>query len=114
MLTLFLALTLSRPPDLLTPPRENTRVVSPGNGTIHPTENDLVKLHYVVWDHDGNVLEQVLDPRWTIVEVREMKPAWRADIMKMVAGEQRRTWAREESSVIDTELVQVIPRPDVP
>jgi len=115
MLTLFIAaLTLARPSDLLTPPRDNTRVVVRGTGTVHPTDNDLVKVRYVVWDQEGKILDQAIDPRWSIVEVKAMTPAWRADIMKMVAGEHRRTWVAEDKVVMDTELLTVIPRPATP
>ena len=52
-------LALSKPPDLLTPPRDNTRVFRQGTGKVHPTEDDLVKVRYVVWDLDGKIVDQV-------------------------------------------------------
>jgi len=114
MLGFFLFLALSKPPDLKTPPRENTRVIRPGSGKVHPTENDLVKVRYIVWDLEGNIVDQVNDPGWTIVDLQNTTAEWRNDLVKMVAGEQRRTWMPAIESVTDTELIEIIARPVTP
>ena len=113
MLGLLLALLLTKPTDLATPPKELTRVLRPGTGAIHPTEKDLVKVFYVLWNRDGVVVDQMNGAKWAVVGFEEMSPAWRRDILQMVTGEQRRTWV-DESSIIDTELLAIIPRPETP
>jgi peptidylprolyl isomerase len=114
MLGLFLYLALSKPPDLTTPPPGNTRVLRAGTGKVHPGEDDLVKLGYVVWDLDGKVVDQSNEPRWTIVDLHNASQAWRDDILKMVVGEQRRTWMPAAKSVTDTELLEIYTRPATP
>ena len=105
---------LTKPTDLQTPPRDNTRVLRPGTGTLHPAEDDIVKVSYVVWDLDGKVVDKIDAPSWTVVDLKETTPEWRADIVKMVAGEQRRTWMPKIGTVTDTELVEIFKRPAAP
>jgi len=114
MLGIVLALLLNKPTDLLTPPKEHTRVLHAGTGNVHPTEHDLVKVFYIVWDHDGKIVDSMNGVQWAIVGFEEMSPAWRADIEKMVVGEQRRTWMPEIDTVTDTELLDILPRPETP
>jgi len=114
MLGIVLALLLSpRPTDLATPPKELTRVLRPGTGIAHPTDKDLVKVFYVLWNRDGVVVDQMNGNKWAVVGFDDMSPEWRGDIQKMVAGEQRRTWS-DENTIIDTELIDIIPRPETP
>jgi peptidylprolyl isomerase len=113
MLGLVLALLLSPPTDLTTPPTEHTRVLRPGTGTGHPTEKDLVKVFYVFWNRNGVVVDQANGSKWVVVGFEEMTPAWRRDILSMVVGEQRRTWV-DDNSILDTELIDIIPRPETP
>ncbi len=113
MLSLFLAISLTRPPDLTKPPGGNTRVVRPGGGTVHPTENDFVRIRYVLWHYDGTI-EDNYSNQFMIVDVAKMGPEWKRDVTSMVANEERMTWLPEQGKVIDTELMQVIPKPEVP
>ncbi len=113
MLALFLAITLTRPPDLTKPPLGNTRVVEKGSGTNHPTENDFVKLQYVLWHYDGQLVDDYSN-KFLIVDVAQMSPEWKRDVMKMVAGEERMTWIPEQQTVIDTRILQVISKPETP
>jgi len=114
MLGLFLQLALSKPPDLHTPPRDHTLVIRQGTGKAHPTADDLVKVYYVVRDLDGTIIETVNAPRWVIADMKDATPEWRADLEKMVVGEQRRTWAPRLETVTDTELIEIIARPVTP
>jgi len=114
MLGFFLGLLLSAPADLRTPPRDNTRVLKAGLGTKHPTDDDVVMLRYVVWHDDGTLADQVVAPQWIMVDMKEMTAGWHADVLKMTIGEERRTWMPAENTVIDTELMQIIPRPEAP
>lgn len=114
MLALFLQLVLSRPPDLLTPPPEHTRVLRAGTGTKHPAEGDFVKLHYIEWSTGGNIITKALGAKTAIVDMDDMSLEWRNDILNMVVGEQRRTWVPRQDEVIDTELLDIMPRPETP
>jgi len=113
MLSLFLAISLTRPPDLTKPPKGNTRVVVKGAGSTHATANDFVKVNYVLWHYDGKLVDDFSNT-WIVVDVEQMSPEWKRDTMAMVEGEERMTWIPELETVIDTKLLRVIPKPEAP
>jgi peptidylprolyl isomerase len=115
MLALLLVLQLTVPTDLLKPPPGHTRVITPGGGDATPKAGDFVRLRFVAWDLDGKIVDKVNgETAWTIVDTLDMYDEWRGDVLKMHVGEQRRTWVPAKYIVLDTELLQIIPRPETP
>jgi len=93
------------PEDVATPPADAERaasglaskILTPGEGSLHPAKTDLVTVHYTGWTTDGKMFDS---------SRRTGKPAtfpldkviagWTEGVQLMVAGETRRLWIPEE------------------
>jgi peptidylprolyl isomerase len=120
------------PPELNAPPAtaehlDNgliTMKLKDGTGTVSPTADSFVKLKYVIWRNDGKMLENMTGDKAGVMVVSRMIPGWRDAILKMVAGEARRTWISSDlgggkipdgtSLMIDSELVEIVEGPKTP
>lgn len=99
-----------------------TKQLVAGNGAEKPTSDDLVRVRYTVWKSDGTLVQHVPASQSLVIAVPKMIPGWGMAVKTMVAGEQRRAWIPSDLTggkvdlglVIDTELVEVIPRPTTP
>lgn len=140
LLSLFLALSVSLfaadkpapPADLTNPPADAersddglvTKVLVQGSGTKTLTVDDIARVRYTVWKTDGTLVQHVAAPQSLMIAVPKMIPGWARAAMKMVEGETRRAWIpgplanaklpEGQGLVIDTELVEIVPRPTAP
>ena len=118
------------PADLTAPPADAERSddgliskqLAGGNGSAHPTDENIVRVRYTVWKSDGTLVQHVGAPQFLDIAVPKMIPGWGSAVKKMVAGEQRRAWISPALTggksdlglVIDTELVAITGRPTAP
>jgi FKBP-type peptidyl-prolyl cis-trans isomerase len=111
LLGILLSISLSQPPQIVGPPPvEGERVVKAGLGVGTPGPNDLVKVHYVVWDtaKQWNVVDSSIAPGFTIFRIADMDEPWRSSVMKMRDKEVRATWIPELHEVVLTEMLQIL------
>src|SRR5215212_9741227 len=137
-LALLTALTLpllaadapAPPADLTNPPADAqksddglvVKQLAPGKGDVHPAADDLVRVRYTVWKSDGKLVQHVPPGQSALLPVPKMIPGWGMAVQKMVVGEQQRAWIPQALNggridlgfVIDTELLEIIPRPVTP
>jgi peptidylprolyl isomerase len=90
-----------RPDNLKVPPQTafktpggvTLNVLKPGTGTLHPTTNSRVKLHYSGWTTDGKLFESTITSEHPgVFLVGTVLPGWREALPYMVAGEKARIW----------------------
>lgn len=129
-LPLFAADAPQAPADLTAPPADAqksedgliVKQLAAGTGSVHPTADDLVRVRYTVWKADGSLVQHVPPPRSTVLPIPKMIPGWGEAVKKMVVGERQRAWIPPALNggkidlglVIDTELVEIIPKPVAP
>jgi FKBP-type peptidyl-prolyl cis-trans isomerase len=132
---------LPAPPDVAEPPADAmktasglaSKVLTPGTGTDHPSQNDTVKVNYTGWTTDGKMFDSSVAP---LQPGRHPEPAsfmlgrviqgWTEGLQLMVVGEKRRFWIPEDLAykgkpggpqgmlVFDVELLDVTPGPKPP
>ena len=130
--TLLLAITTAAPADLTNPPASAERLpdglitmkLSDGTGTGHPAADDVLKLRYTMWKPDGKVVDHIGGDQAAVIQVSRMLPGWREAVLLMTEGETRRSWIpaslgdgkipKDDTFVIDTELVGFVPVPKTP
>jgi peptidylprolyl isomerase len=125
-------LDIVRPPatpaDVAAPPADAqvtksglaSKVIKPGTGTVHPTADSTVKVHYSGWTTDGKMFDSsVARGIPAVFNLRKVIPGWTEGIPLMVEGETRRFWIPkalayrgepgkpEGMLVFDVELVQI-------
>ncbi len=135
------AMGLPAPPDVAAPPDDAMRtasglaskVLTPGTGTDHPTQNDSVKVNYTGWTTDGKMFDSSVAPLQpgrkgapVTMSLGRVIPGWTEGIQLMVVGEKRRFWIPEELAyahrpgapagmlVFDVELLDFTPGPKPP
>ena len=70
-----------------------SKVLSKGTGTVHPTINDKVKVHYTGWTTDGKMFDSsVKRGQPAQFPLRNVIPGWTKGLQLMVEGEKRRFW----------------------
>ena len=93
------------PPDVAAAPRNAevtasglaSRVLEPGTGTVHPTAESTVEVHYSGWTTDGKLFDSsVRRGAPTTFRLDEVIPGWSEGLSLMVFGEKRRLWIPEE------------------
>ena len=73
-----------------------TKVLKPGTGTVHPTRDDLVTVHYSGWTTDGNMFDSsVARGTPSTFGVSRVIPGFGEGLQLMVQGEKRRLWIPE-------------------
>lgn len=130
---------LPAPPDVAAPPADAvktasglaTKVLAPGTGTEHPSQNDSVKVNYSGWTTDGKMFDSSVAPlrpgrkaEPITLSLANVIPGWAEGIQLMVVGEKRRLWIPQELAykgrppagmlVFDVELLDVTPGPKPP
>ena len=121
-------LDLSAPADVKAPPADAqktasglaSKVLKPGTGKDHPTDDSSVSVHYTGWTTDGKMFDSsVARGRPTDFKVTGVIPGWTEGLKLMVEGEKRRMWIPEELAykgkegpqgmlVFDVELVKIV------
>ncbi len=104
-----------------TPSGLASRVLRPGTGTVHPTADSVVEVHYSGWTTDG----QMFDSSVTRGEPAQFPlgnviAGWTEGVQLMVEGERRRFWIPESLAyqgrpgapagmlVFDVELLRIL------
>lgn len=128
---------LPAPPDVAAPPADAhksssglaSKVIKPGTGSVKPTADDAVEVHYTGWTKDGRMFDSSRKRNATAkFPLRNVIKGWTEGLQLMVEGEQRRFWipadlAYGESPrggrpagqlTFDVELVKVIAVPKTP
>jgi len=132
---------LPPPPDVAAPPADAVKTASglaskmlaPGTGTDHPSQNDSVKVNYSGWTTDGKMFDSSVSPLQprrkpepATLSLGRVIPGWTEGIQLMVVGEKRRFWIPEELAykgrqgapagmlVFDVELLDFTPGPKPP
>lgn len=105
-----------------------TKVLVKGTGTVHPTEKDLVEVHYAGWQQRDGFLFDTSQKTGTTATfpLRLLIRGWREGLAQMVAGEKRRLWIPADLAYgneprgpgraygalcFDVELVSISPAP---
>jgi len=69
------------------------RVLKPGTGTKHPTEANVVQVHYSGWTTDGKMFDSsVLRNRPATFPLKGVIKGWTEGVQLMVEGEKTRFW----------------------
>lgn len=136
-LSLLLALLLSNPapPDVAAPPAAAqvtatglaSKVLTAGQGTVHPVASDLVKVHYTGWTTDGKEFDSsVSRGKPAVFPLDKVIAGWTEGLQLMVEGEKRRLWIPARLAyegradrpqgmlVFDVELLDVLRVPETP
>lgn len=133
-LPLFAAAEVPQPPaDLTAPPADAerhesglvTRKLSDGAAALERlSDDDIARVRYTVWKSDGTLVQHIAAPRSLTITLPKMLPGWAEAVRLMSVGETRRAWIppslgagkikEGETLVIDTELLRIVRRPDVP
>lgn len=101
------------------------KVLAPGTGSQHPTDDDFVHVRYAVWKaSNGSVIDYTRTPAPAFVQMSKLLPGMRQMFEAMTPGERRRAWissdlgagkiAAGETFVVEGELVDIIPPPTTP
>ena len=132
---------LPAPPDVAEPPADATKtasglafkILTPGTGTEHPSQNDSVKVNYSGWTTDGKMFDSSVAPLQPgrkgepmTLSLARVIPGWTEGMQLMVVGEKRRFWIPEDLAykgkpgapagmlVFDIELLDFTPGPKPP
>ncbi len=96
--------TVAAPADVAAAPLDAARtpsgvwykVLKPGTGAEHPTEDDLVVVHYTGWTTDGKMFDSSVVRGVPVrLGLGQVIQGWRDGVRLMVAGETRRLWIPE-------------------
>lgn len=133
------ALDLSAPPDLTSPPADATKspsgliskLLTPGNGNDKPDATDVVTVDYTGWSSDGRMFDSsIARGKPSTFPLDKTFAGWRECVGLMTVGEKRRCWVPEalaykgaagrpkgtvvfDITLIDTRQSPLIPPPDV-
>src|SRR5580704_12302331 len=110
-----------------------SKVLTPGTGTDHPSQNDSVKVNYTGWTSDGKMFDSSVAPLQPgrkaepiTMSLGRVIPGWTEGVQLMVVGEKRRFWIPQELAyggkqgppqgmlVFDIELLDFTPGPKPP
>jgi peptidylprolyl isomerase len=102
---------LPAPADVAAPPSDAARtasgvayrVLAPGTGTAHPSQNDSAKVNFSGWTTDGKMFDSSVAPVQpgrkpgpATMPLNRLIPGWSEAIQLMVVGEKGRFWIPEE------------------
>ena len=70
-----------------------SRVITPGTGSVHPTAESSVSVHYSGWTTDGRMFDSsVMRGQPARFPLRGVIAGWTEGVPLMVVGEKRRFW----------------------
>lgn len=93
------------PADVAAPPPDATitasglayKRLSPGEGEVHPTADDSVRVHYSGWTTDGELFDSsITRGRSTRLPLRGVIPGWTEGLQLMTVGERALLWIPED------------------
>lgn len=92
------------PDDVAAPPADAlltdsglaSKVLRVGLGSVHPTPESSVTVHYTGWTTDGEVIDSSVGETPRTFPVGRVIPGWTEGLQLMVAGEKRRFWIPEQ------------------
>ena len=123
------------PPDVASVPADAevsssglaSKVLQPGTGSEHPSELDIVKVHYTGWTTDGQMFDSsVVRGEPSGLPLNRVIAGWTEGVQLMVVGEKRRLWIPEDLAyggapgrpagmlVFDIELLGIQKAPPIP
>ena len=74
-----------------------SKVLQPGTGSEHPSDVDIVKVHYTGWTTDGNMFDSsVARGEPAGLPLNRVIAGWTEGVQLMVVGEKRRFWIPED------------------
>ena len=104
-----------------------SKVLQPGTGSEHPSDVDIVKVHYTGWTTDGNMFDSsVARGEPAGLPLNRVIAGWTEGVQLMVVGEKRRFWIPEDLAyggapgrpagmlVFDVELLDIQKAPPMP
>jgi FKBP-type peptidyl-prolyl cis-trans isomerase len=104
-----------------------SKVLQPGTGSEHPSDVDIVKVHYTGWTTDGNMFDSsVARGEPAGLPLNRVIAGWTEGVQLMVVGEKRRFWIPEDLAyggapgrpagmlVFDVELLGIQKAPPMP
>ncbi len=74
-----------------------SKVLTAGDGSIHPTATSRVKVHYTGWTTDGKMFDSSVirrDP--AVFGLNQVIAGWTEGVQLMVEGEKRRFWIPQD------------------
>lgn len=89
------------PPDVAAAPKDAKKTasglayktLSPGSGTVHPTESDTVRVHYAGWTKDGKLFDASYKRgRTSAFPLKGVIKGWTEGVQLMTVGEKARFW----------------------
>lgn len=124
---------LPAPPDVAKAPADASKtasglaskVLEPGTGTVKPSADDFVTVHYTGWSADGKMFDSSFARSApSTFPVNRVIKGWGEGVQLMVTGEKRRLWIPEALAyagqagrpqgmlVFDVELIDIVPSPE--
>jgi peptidylprolyl isomerase len=104
-----------------------SKLLQPGTGSEHPSDVDIVKVHYTGWTTDGNMFDSSVARGEPIgLPLNRVIAGWTEGVQLMVVGEKRRFWIPEDLAyggapgrpagmlVFDVELLGIQKAPPLP
>jgi len=90
-----------------------------------PTDDDLVKIRYVIFSSDGHLIDWIAPPQFVVLATNTMMPGMKETVEMMRAGERRRAWIPERLGargkvpaggflVADVDLLDIVRIPVTP
>lgn len=95
------------------------KVIKAGTGTVHPTKNSTVTVHYTGWTTDGKMFDSSIERGQPLsFELSGVIAGWTEGVQLMVVGEKARFWIPEKLAykgesapygtlVFDVELIAI-------
>jgi FKBP-type peptidyl-prolyl cis-trans isomerase len=89
------------PPDVAAVPKDAKKTASglaykslrPGTGTVHPTPQDVVEVHYAGWTTDGKMFDNSYERgQTTKFPLQGVIKGWTEGVQLMTTGEKMRFW----------------------
>ena len=88
------------PPDVAAPPADAvktssglaSKVLTKGNGKVHPRATDDVTVHYTGWTTDGKMFDSSTGGQPITFPLNGVIRGWTEGVQLMVVGEKRRSW----------------------
>ncbi len=73
------------------------KVIKPGTGTVHPTKNSTVTVHYTGWTTDGKMFDSSVERgQPASFGLGDVITGWTEGVQLMVVGEKTRFWIPEK------------------
>ena len=77
-----------------------TKVIKPGDGTVHPGKDEVVTIDYSGWTSDGKMFDSSVARRHpATLSTKQMLPGLAEGVEMMVVGETRRLWIPDSLAV---------------